>query len=225
MPRIVCTVLQAWALVMLSPLPSFAEDWPQWRGPYASGVSRQTHWRKSFGDQAPPLLWQRQIGVGYSAAYISNGRLYTAGRSDGQTTICCLDTAADKVLWTYASSIGQYDLMHLGGPGATPATDGKRVYMLSREEELICLDAVSGDLLWSKKLMQLYGLSKPKWAFTGSPRLDDKAVYVDVGRIIALDKIAGRQLWKTRDYEPTPLPCLLFWETATCWKRFPSSAW
>ena len=44
-----------------------ADDWPQYRGPDRSGVSRETGLLKTWPKDGPPLLWAyRDAGVGFT---------------------------------------------------------------------------------------------------------------------------------------------------------------
>ena len=191
---------------------SAASDWPQWLGPDVNGVSTETNWQGTFPPEGPTVLWEQQIGAGYAAAAVHDGKLYTAGWKNGQDTIYCLDAETGEGVWTYSYKIGRYNNQHNGGPAATPAVASGRVYMLSREAELFCLQADSGKLLWSKKLKGEFGLNIPSWAFSGSPIVRGDTLFVDVGRIIAMNKTSGAVLWKTRDYGAaysTPKPFTL----------------
>ena len=52
------------SLVLLSTL-LHADDWPQWRGPARTGVSRETGLLKEWPKDGPPLRWKRtDIGPG-----------------------------------------------------------------------------------------------------------------------------------------------------------------
>src|SRR5947208_1283638 len=62
---------------LLSTLSSPASDWPQWRGPERTGVSKETGLLKSWPEQGPPLLWTyAETGVGYSGPAIVGEKVY-----------------------------------------------------------------------------------------------------------------------------------------------------
>lgn len=182
--------------------PGGAHDWPQWRGPNGDGISHEGGWLAEFEAEPSPIAWQREIGVGYAAVSVSNGRLYTAGWNDEQSTIYCLDARTGNEIWTHTYAIKRYNKLHEGGPGATPAVDGDRVYALSREAELFCLDAKSGAEKWSIRLTDKLGITLPSWAFTGSPMIAGDWLYLDVGKIIAVEKTRGHLIWQSEDYGP-----------------------
>ena len=179
---------------------STAADWPQWRGADGSGVSIETEWVDRFGPGGPRVLWERQVGVGYASVSVLDGRLYTAGWTDGEDIIYCMDAESGKPSWQDSYSMKRYDRQHEGGPAGTPAVSGDRVYTLSREANLFCLNAETGKILWRKDLMSQFGTELPRFAFTGSPAVYGDTLFVDVGRIIAFDKVSGDVVWQSRDY-------------------------
>ena len=55
-----------------------AADWPQWRGPDRTGVSKETGLLSKWPEKGPPLLWTyRNAGLGFSSFAIVDGKLYT----------------------------------------------------------------------------------------------------------------------------------------------------
>ena len=189
--------------------------WPQWRGADGSGVSTETGWLDRFGPDGPRVLWEVRVGVGYASVSVLGGRLYTAGWTgpgekgrfysqdvfdEGYDVVYCLDAESGETLWTYQYPMQRYNRQHDGGPAGTPAVSGDRVYMLSREADLICLHAQTGEVLWSKDLRSQFGAQLPRFGFTGSPVVYGDTLFVDVGRIIAFDKVDGDLVWQSRDY-------------------------
>lgn len=169
-------------------------DWPQFRGPDRNGISRETQWNpKSLGAE-PKILWRAEVGEGYSDLSIQEGRAFTAGNKDGQDTIYALSTKDGKVLWqhSYKCAGGSYP-----GPRATPVTDGKVVYTLSREGLLLCLDAASGAVKWEKLLVP--DLAKNlTWGFAGSPVIKGDKLLVNAGEYgIVLNRHTGEKIWSS----------------------------
>jgi outer membrane protein assembly factor BamB len=85
---------------------------------------------------------------------------------------------------------------------ATPIFEAGKVYCLGRVGHLQCLDAKSGEVLWSKNLQQEYQV-----AFSPgmpSPLVEgDLLILLAGGKpgacVIALDKHTGREIWKALD--------------------------
>ena len=59
-----------------------------------------------------------------------------------------------------------------GGAAATPTVDGNRVYTVSHEGDLFCLDAASGKKIWYKHYQQDLGGKRPYWGYAGSPLVE-----------------------------------------------------
>jgi outer membrane protein assembly factor BamB len=170
-------------------------DWPQWRGPERNGISMETGW---FKEGAPArTVWEAAVGSGYSSVAIQSGKLYTIGNRSNTDTVVCLDAVKGTALWTfeYACGAGSYP-----GARSTPAVEGKRVYTLSREGHVFCLDADTGAVQWKRELQKDPGAKAPTWGFSGSPLVLGKAVYLNVGGGgIALDKTTGKTLWASSE--------------------------
>src|SRR5436853_3610082 len=92
------------ALAMLLSLWSasaFAADWPQWRGPDRTDISKETGLLKTWPKGGPTLLWTyRDAGVGYSCPAIVGDRLYLQGAVDGKDRLFALDVQNGARLWS-----------------------------------------------------------------------------------------------------------------------------
>lgn len=186
-------MLSLWALAIIPPMN--AADWPQWRGPQRNGISSETGWMTRWSGAGPKRVWMAQVGQGFSSVAVKDGRVYTMGNTGGRDTIYCLNAANGKVVWThsYACSAGDHP-----GPRATPTVDGNFVYTLSREGHAFCLDALSGQVHWSKDLKRETGAQPPQWGFASSPLIEGNLVIYNVGTAgVALDKNSGKLVWKS----------------------------
>src|SRR5437762_478638 len=60
---------------------AFASDWPQFRGPDRTGVSKETGLLKTWPSVGPKLAWKAtNLGEGHAAPSVANGRIYGMGR-------------------------------------------------------------------------------------------------------------------------------------------------
>ena len=72
--------------VLLLARVAAAADWPQWRGPDRTDVSKETGLLKEWPKEGPKLLWQiKDAGDGYSTPSVAGGR-FTSRRC--QFTLC-----------------------------------------------------------------------------------------------------------------------------------------
>jgi outer membrane protein assembly factor BamB len=184
-----------------------ANDWPQWRGPDRTDISRETGVLKQWPEGGPKLLWlNKDAGLGYSGFSIAGGKLFTMGarEADGATRefLMALDANTGKPLWS--AEMGPLLTNKWGdGPRGTPTVDGDRVYALSGQGTLVCCNTDGGKLLW-KKTMQELGGKVPGWGYTESPLVDGKLVVClpggAQGAIAALDKMTGAVVWQSKDF-------------------------
>src|SRR5947207_9419966 len=87
-------------LLLIASLALTAADWPQWRGPDRSGVSKETGLLKAWPKDGPPLLWTyAEGGSGYSAPAVVGDRLFCMGGRGDSEFVYALDVKTGKQLW------------------------------------------------------------------------------------------------------------------------------
>src|SRR5580692_11492432 len=79
-----------------------AGDWPQFLGPTRNGVSPETGLLDQWGTNGPPLVWEKQIGTGYSAPSVRNGQLVVFHRVGNEEVIESLRADNGQPFWRYA---------------------------------------------------------------------------------------------------------------------------
>jgi outer membrane protein assembly factor BamB len=175
-------------LQFLVVMPSLAGDWPQFRGPGASGVGDgakpPVRWDGAKGTN---VLWKAELpGLAVSSPIVWGDRIFVTtaisgdksqslriglygdtdpvnDRSVHEWRVLALDTKTGKILWQQTA--------HRGVPktkrhpkssqaSSTPATDGKVVVAYFGSEGLFAY-SVDGKLLWKKDL----GIHDAGWFF------------------------------------------------------------
>ncbi|MBI2929142.1 MAG: PQQ-binding-like beta-propeller repeat protein [Verrucomicrobia bacterium] len=181
-------VASAWAMI--------AADWPQWRGPNRDGTSAEVIGFSAWPAEGPSRLWAAAVGTGFSSLAVSQGRVFTLGNANETDTVFCLSADTGKVLWSHSYACALDPNLHEGGPSATPAVEGERVYTLSKFGHLFCFDATTGTVQWRTNLIEDLGILKPEWGFAGSPFIaGDKLLLNAGGHGLALDKLTGAVVW------------------------------
>ena len=46
---------------------SFADDWPNWRGPQYNGISKELGWSAKWPAEGPKSIWKAKVGVGFAS--------------------------------------------------------------------------------------------------------------------------------------------------------------
>ena len=187
-------------------------DWPCWRGPLRNGHTAEAAaaWR---GTNGLPVLWKASVGKGFSSFAVAEGRAYTLGNAEGHDSVFCFASATGEVLWRHRYPCDPQPLAYEGGPSATPAVAGGRVYTFSKEGHLFCLDARDGRVVWSKKFdpwPHREGDWKNTWRYAGSPLVAGERLIVCVGEAgLALNASDGAVLWQSPAGHPgysSPVP-------------------
>ncbi len=167
-----------------------AADWPNWRGPQRDGTSAE----KGLKFDAPKVLWQKNVGAGFSAMSVVGGRAYTMGHTEGkdEEKVLCLEPRTGKELWAYAFKT------EVGGPRSTPTVADGVVYTLNAKGIVNALNAETGAKIWSKDLGTELGLKSHRHGFSGSPVIDGDLLLLNVGKDgTALNKKTGQVIWTT----------------------------
>src|SRR5262245_15112016 len=69
-------------------------DWPQWRGPDRTDVSRETGLLKEWPSGGPPIAWKvKGLGEGFSTPSIAKGRVFLMGNVGSDECILALNEA------------------------------------------------------------------------------------------------------------------------------------
>jgi outer membrane protein assembly factor BamB len=196
-------------LLLLS-APAFAatENWPQFRGPQASGVSPSPapiRWNLDSGENirwhtplpglghACPIIWEDHIYISTAVRPGAKPQVKVGLYGDGdsyqekephQWHLLCLDKRTGKILWdkTEHEAVPRLE-RHTKAThcNSTPATDGKRIVAIFGSEGLFCFD-MDGRLQWHKDLGRMdsgpYDAPTLQWSFGSSPVLHDGKVVV-----------------------------------------------
>jgi len=193
-----------------------AEDWTQWRGPQRDGVWRETGILQAIPPEGLKILWRVPVGVGFSSPVVAQGRVYVTDshvtRTNARENVRCLDAIAGKTIWvqTYDVVYPEYgaDPDHPFGPIATPVVADGRIYTYGRMSDLLCLNAVTGRVLWHHALPKEFGTTEDLRGPNSSPIVESNLVIVAIAKspqvsIIAFNKDNGRQVWEALDEIPS----------------------
>mgnify|MGYP001041011725 CR=1 FL=1 len=177
-----------------------ASSWPNWMGERHDGISRETGWSTDWPEEGLKVVWQREIGIGFSSVSIADGRLFSMGHSDGSESVFCLDQTTGQTIWKHTYPSKLVDNLYEGGPGATPTIDGDRVYTVGKEGQLICFRTTDGKIMWQRDLQADLEVGLPEWGFNGSPFILGDQLILEAGRVVSFDKATGELNWQTEKH-------------------------
>ena len=188
------------AVVCLISASALAGDWPQFRGPNATGVPSDDLPLPSEVGPDKNVVWKTALPPGHSSPVIAGDRIFlTAVTDDKQLLTIGIDQASGKVLWQQAAPYDALEVVHSTGSLAqpTPASDGEMVVSFFGSSGLLAYDK-DGKLLWSRRL----GPYKNDFGAGSSPIIvEDKVILCQDhdldAHIVAYDQRTGEELWKT----------------------------
>lgn len=188
-------------------IPCFAEagDWPQILGPGRNGIAVDEGPIHPFSADGPRRVWERPVGQGYAGVAVTSGRVYLFHRVDDEEVAECLDSATGDSHWKRA-----FPVAYAGGadpdagPRCVPVVHADRLLLYGIEGHLCCLQATTGDVIWTRETRTDFPSPAGYFGVGSSPLVVDQSVLVNVGGrddggIVAYSLADGRPLWHTLD--------------------------
>ena len=204
-------------LILTACVLAVAADWPQWRGPDRSGVSKETGLLRKWPKGGPELDWTfENTGTGFGSCAVVGDRVYVLGArpadSDGDKRVEQIIALDETGRERWKADIGPMyyfaDNRWSGGPNSTPTVDGDLVFALGSQGMLVCVKAADGAEVWRKDLVKGFGAeissggfgpAKRGWGFSWSPLVDgDRLICTPggpKGLFVALNKTSGKVVW------------------------------
>jgi outer membrane protein assembly factor BamB len=197
------TLLAALFVISFLPLLGRAEDWPRFLGPRGNGTSSETGLLDSFPPQGPPVIWEKNIGTGYSAPSIRAGKLVLHHRVRDEEVVQAFQLPKGEPLWrhSYPSSfIDPYG--YNNGPRGTPLLTSNRCYTFGAEGKLLCLDLGTGKVVWERDTQKEWNIPEAFFGVGSTPLLEGNLLIVMVGGqpnsgVAALDPETGKTVWES----------------------------
>jgi hypothetical protein len=125
-----------------------ARGWPRFRGPGGAGAApaanAPTDWD---GPSGKGILWKTPLPLsGDSSPLVWDGKVFVTAADKTAREVCCFDADTGKMLWRKrvenvpGSSPLAQDEPEAGFAASTPCTDGRRVFAIFPNMDLIAVD-------------------------------------------------------------------------------------
>lgn len=188
-----------------------AGDWPNWRGPYRTGVSDEKGLVARWSRSGENLIWKADL-VARATPVVFDARVCTSGRGGTGPTrhelVACFDASTGRKLWerrfgVYNTTV-PFTRVGWAALGADPETGF--VFAQNVDGQLVALDR-AGKTVWEHRLGEEYGRGSGFGGRTLIPLVDEDRVTVgvvgggwgDIGpprqRYMAFDKRTGAVRW------------------------------
>jgi len=181
-------------------------NFASFRGPGGNGVIFQSGFPTTWnGASGKNIKWKTAISLpGYNSPIVWNDKIFLSGADAAKREVYCFDLNTGKILWeTVVDKI-------TGSPASAPkvngetgfaaptlTTDGRRVYAIFANGDLIALD-FEGKQVWAKNL----GLPKNHYGHSSSLIMYRDLLIVQYDQsgntnVMAFAAKTGVQVWKT----------------------------
>lgn len=193
------------------------DDWPRFRGPNGSGVSKDTEPTPDTWSPSENLQWLVELpGPGSSSPIVVGDKVFVTcwtgygtpqDRDQEQQALrrhlICLDRHTGKILWDrevqpvlpedeYGGMFAEH-----GYASHTPVSDGQHVYVFFGKTGALAFD-MDGNQLWQTSVGT--ELDPHDWGSAASPILFEDLLIVTASAeseaLVALDKKSGREVWR-----------------------------
>lgn len=176
-------------------------EWPRFRGAaFDNIVTGGTPLADAWPPSGPRRLWSVDLGEGYAAPVVWEGRVYLLDydESRGADALRCLSLADGAEIWRrwYRAPVKR----NHGFSRAVPAVSDGYVVSIGPQGHVMCVDAVTGDLVWGVDLQAEYGTEIPLWHTGQCALIDDGVAVIAVGGevlLMGVDCASGKVRWST----------------------------
>ena len=168
--------------------------------------------------QPPTELWRQRIGAGWSSFAVVGNLAFTQEQRGEQEMVSCYDLESGDLVWSHADD-ARFDPSGGGslggvGPQATPTVNDGRVFSHGATGIINCLDAATGELLWSHDVEKEFGVETLLWGKSSSPVVYGDWILVSIGdaaanveeaysqagnSLVAFSQESGEIVWKAGD--------------------------
>jgi outer membrane protein assembly factor BamB len=196
------------ALALVAADPAGTATWTQWRGPSRDGQVAGATWPTKLSDDTLKPTWTLPLGPSYSGPIVSADRVFVTETRDKSTEVVrALDRRTGQELWSHswagAMSVPFYAKSRGDWIRATPATNGKLVFVAGMRDVLVAVDALTGKEQWSVDFVKTYGTGVPDFGLVCSPLLDGDAIFIQAANsLVKLKQDTGEILWRSFEGKP-----------------------
>lgn len=161
-------------------------------------------------NKPPTELWRKKIGAGWSAFAVVGDFAVTQEQRDDQELVTCYQVQTGEIVWSHADPVrwdpGGAGALGYPGPRATPTVHDGKVFTQGATGLFNCLDARTGEVLWSHDTLRKHGASNVIWGKACSPLIVDGMVIVSVGgkqnqSVVAYAMDTGEVVWASGEYQ------------------------
>ena len=192
-----------------APIGLAKDNWPRFRGPGGLATSNYLNVPDQWdGKTNTNILWKTPLPLpGKNSPIVWGNRLFCFGATKSERQIYCLDTATGQIVWLRRVDAVQPEgteppevMEDTGFAAPTGVTDGKRVYAIFANGDLVAYD-FDGQKVWAIAM----GVPQNNYGHATSLAMHENLLFVQfdqayqddgLSTLTALDGATGREVWK-----------------------------
>ena len=174
-----------------------AQENTRWRGAQGNGIYAESGLLKQWPVDGPEILWSFEaLGQGHSSAAVQGDALYTTGMIEEKGILFRFTLDGELV---YKKEYGPEFIESFYGTRGTPVVVGDKLYLVSGQGKLYCINSATGDVNWEKDLFSDLDGKNIRWGFCETPVVDGELIYLTPGgkryNVVALNRHSGEVVW------------------------------
>ena len=185
-----------------------AADWPQFLGPTRNGVSTETGLTATWPKKGPPVVWDKEVGEGYSGPVVVGDRVILFHRVGDEEVVECMNAADGATKWKKGYPTKYQRRVRQGRRPALDAGDRRRPRLHARRRRRLAVPETGRRRqgVASGPCTRITRSSKGFFGVATSPMLEGGRLLVNVGGangagIVAFNKDDGKEVWKADDHD------------------------
>jgi outer membrane protein assembly factor BamB len=194
--------LTSWCVLGAGGTAVLADNWPGWRGPEHTGVSKETALPTTWSE-TKNIAWKLPMpGLGGGTPAVWGDRLFVTSSDGPDLVLLCINTAGKELWRRQVGKVGKASIKYDEGNEASPSpsTDGKYVWAMCGTGDFACFD-FDGKEIWKYNIQQRYGKYQIQHGIHTTPLLYEDRLYLALQHakghwLIAVDKTTGNDMWK-----------------------------
>ena len=175
--------------------------WPNFRGTEYDNINKDNiKLIDKWPTGGPEILWEKELGEGHAAPAIYNGRIYLLDYDERRErdVLRCFALADGTELWRRGYHV-KIKRNH-GMSRTIPAVNDKYVVTIGPRCQVMCNDAITGEMKWGIELVRDYKATEPLWYTGQCPFIDNNIAVLAVGGrtlLMGVDCATGQVVWQT----------------------------
>lgn len=169
----------------------------QFRGEDRNGIYAESNLLKEWPEDGPKELWAIEtVGNGFCSPIFTEDKFYISGETDSIAILYCFSLGGEE---QWKTTIGGEWMKSFPGSRMAPTIVGNMIYTGTGLGNLYCLDASTGEIIWSKDFNEDFEGIPMLHGYSEAPVIDGDKVFWTPGgeefNAVGLNRFTGELIW------------------------------